>query len=148
MCIIIAFEHEPSLAGNATAGDQYAYRGSAVPNVLQRRLNEAHAAGVAALLLDLLDAAQVAQGCITGFLRGHPLGDVFLDQLSQVEAQLVSQLLLDSALTEQRPESKGKIVEPAHQPLLDLLDPSSADPAYSYLKATIGSTFVARRAGM
>src|SRR6266567_1067506 len=106
MCIIIAFEHEPSLAGNATAGDQYAHRGSAVPNVLQRRLNESHAAGVAALLLDLFDAAQVAQGRITRPLRGHSLGDVLPSQPFQVKAEFAAQLLLEAPLTEERPESK------------------------------------------
>src|SRR6266699_2118391 len=106
MCIIIAFEHEPSLAGNATAGDQYAHRGSAVPNVLQRRLNEAHAAGVAAILLDLFDATQLAQGRVTGFLQGDSLGDVLLSPLSKVKAEFIGQLLLDSPLAEERLESK------------------------------------------
>ena len=71
--------------------------------------------------------------------------DFLFYQLLQVKAELVAQFLLNPALVEERSEPKGQLVEPAHQ---DLPDPFFTGPAYSYLKATMGSTLVARQAGI
>src|SRR5439155_11911678 len=85
-----------------------------------------YSAHITALLFDLLDATQLAQGCISGFLRRHAFCDLLLNQFSQVEAELVGQLLLDASPTEERPKPKGQVVEPAHR---DLPDPLPAGPS-------------------
>jgi hypothetical protein len=80
------------------------------------RMSAAH---VATLLFDLFHSAQLSQGCVTRFLRGHPFSDLLLHQFFQVEAEFVGQLLLDAAPTEQRPKPKRQLVEPSHRDLPD-----------------------------
>src|SRR5437016_5156024 len=104
-------------------------------------LNPVYATGVAAFLFGLLDTFQVeSYAAVRLFLR-HPLRDIFLGFSFEVVAQLVVQFLVRLRPAEQRPQSQRNRVQPmsrSHSPIL----------LHSYLKATMGSTRMARRAGM
>ena len=85
-----------------------------------------------AFLLHLCDATDRTARCISGFLWTHPRRQVFFHLLLQMKTQLVVQFLFDSRTTQVRSQTQLKLVHPAH---------------HSYLKATMGSTREARRAG-
>ena len=73
--------------------------------VLKQGVDEAHAPGVAAFFLDLLDAAKTAQRRVAGFLRAHPRRNVLLDLLFQMERQLVGEFLVEFLFPEQRAQT-------------------------------------------
>jgi hypothetical protein len=86
----------------------------AVTNILNQILDVVHSAHISALLFGLFDAAKFAQGGVAGFLRIHPFPDLLLDQVFQVEAQFIAQLLFDTLTLEKRAEPQREFVEPAH----------------------------------
>src|SRR5213079_1065490 len=109
--------------------------------VLNEILNPVHSARVAAFLFRLLDTAQVDSRATMRLLLGHPLRHIFLGFSFEVIAQLVVQLLVRLRPAKQRPQPQGNREQPmlrSHAPAL----------LHSYLRATIGSTRMARRAGM
>ena len=59
-----------------------------VAQVLEQPVQQVHAARGAALLLDLLHAAEFAQGGVAGLIRGHSGRDVLLRLSLHVEADL------------------------------------------------------------
>ena len=59
--------------------------------------------------------------------------DIGVDLLFEMKAEFGVQLMLDAPVPKKGAQTQRKLVGPAH---------------HSYLSATIGSTFVARRAGM
>src|SRR5207249_1881598 len=113
----------------------------ALPIFLHEVLNPIHAASVAAFLFGLLDTFQVESCAAVRLFLRHPLRDIFLGFSFEVVAQLVVQFLVRLRPAEQRPQSQRNRVQPmsrSHSPIL----------LHSYLKATMGSTRMARRAGM
>src|SRR5437762_13300160 len=91
-------------------------------------------------LFGLLDTTQVEARTAVRLSLRHPLRDVFLGFSFEVLAQLVVQFLVRLRPAKQRPQPQWNRVQPmlrSHSPALP----------HSYLKATIGSTFIARRAG-
>ena len=60
-------------------------------------------------------AGAIAQGRVTGLLRGHPFCDFLLNQSFQVEAEFFRKLLLDRVLAEQRTKSKRQLVYSARK---------------------------------
>src|SRR5437870_13764756 len=87
----------------------------AVTKVLNKVFDVVHSAHVSTLLFGLFDATQLPQGCVAGFLPSQPFCGLLLNQVFQVEAKFLGQLLLDAALAEERPEAKRKLVCPAHE---------------------------------
>src|SRR5437016_8262797 len=113
----------------------------AVVQILYEILNPVYATGVAAFLFGLLDTFQVESCAAVRLFLRHPLRDIFLGFSFEVVAQLVVQFLVRLRPAEQRPQSQRNRVQPmsrSHSPIL----------LHSYLKATMGSTRMARRAGM
>src|SRR5436309_15040974 len=99
------------------------------------------AAGVASFLFGLLDTAQVESRAVVRLFLRHPLCDVFLGFSFEVVAQFVVQFLIRPRPAKQRPQPQWNREQPmlrSHSPAL----------LYSYLRATMGSTRIARRAGM
>src|SRR5207253_8045608 len=109
-------------------------------NILNQVLNPVHASRVPASLFGLLDTAQVEARAPPRFLWCHPFCDVFLGYSFEVVAQLVVQFLVRLRPAKQRPQPQRNRVQPmlrSHSPALP----------HSYLRATMGSTREARRAG-
>src|SRR5256884_638044 len=108
--------------------------------ILSEILNPIYSAGVAAFLFGLLDTAQVdSRAPVRLFLR-HPFCYVFVGFSFEVVAQLVIQFLVRLRPAKQRPQPQWNREQPmlrSHSPAL----------LHSYLRAAIGSTLVARRAG-
>jgi hypothetical protein len=95
----------------------------AVTEVLQEIFEVIDLAHVTALLFDLVFAAQLAQGGVARFLRGHSHGGLFLHQFLKVKAKFVGKLTLDAALPEKRTESKRHFVKPAHNQRFSIVRP-------------------------
>src|SRR5207244_10022115 len=108
--------------------------------ILNEVLNPIHSSGVAALLLGLLDTAQVEPRAAARLCLRHPLRNVFFGFSFEVLAQLIIQFLVRLRPAKQRPQPQGNREQPmlrSHSPAL----------LHSYLRATMGSTRIARRAG-
>ncbi len=112
----------------------------AVAKVLGEVLNPSDAAGAAAFLFRLLDTTQVQSRPAMRFFFRHSLRDAFLGFSVKVIAQLVVQLLVRLRPAKQRPHPQWNREQPTLR--------SHSDLCYSYRSATIGSTRMARRAGM
>ena len=72
-------------------------------------LDVVHPAHVAALLFDLFDAAQLAQGRVTGFLGVIPFATFSSIRFSEVEAEFVAQLLLHAARLKSERSRNGNL---------------------------------------
>src|SRR5205823_11345352 len=109
--------------------------------ILNEILNPIYPSRIAAFLFGLLHTSQVESRTAVRFFLRHPLCDVFLDFSFEVVAQLFIQFLVRLRPAKQRPQPQGNRVQPmlrSHFPIL----------LHSYLRATIGSTRIARRTGM
>ena len=126
------------------AGERWSHSQSPqrVAQILNYVLNPSDAACVATFLFGRLDTVQVdSRAAVRLFLR-HSLRHVFLGFSFEVVAQLVVQFLVRLRPAKQRPQPQWNRVQPtlrSHSPAL----PHS----HSYLRATMGSTRIARRAG-
>src|SRR5204862_7989640 len=103
-------------------------------------LNPSDAAGAAAFLFRLLDTTQVQSRPAMRFFFRHSLRDALLGFSVKVIAQLVVHFLVRLRPAKQRPQPQWNREQPtlrSHTPTL----------LYSYLRATIGSTPIARHAG-
>ena len=72
-----------------------------VSKVLDEAFNGVYPAHVTALLLDLVQPTQLAQGPVTSLFCRYALREVFLNLLLEVKTQFVTEVLLDPALPEQ-----------------------------------------------
>lgn len=102
-------EHDDGGEGRAPA--ELARRESQVSDQV---VGERHAARIAALLLDGLDAAELAQRCTAGRLGFHARGDVLLDQSLDVEPDLLVELAVERGLAEERTDAEAELCGPAH----------------------------------
>src|SRR5579863_3679308 len=82
-----------------------------VADVLQEIFEEADAAGVAALFLNLFGAAESKAGAANGFFAGGPGAHILFDLLFEVKAKLVVHFGFDGLATEQNPQAVEKIRE-------------------------------------
>ena len=86
----------------------------AVLDVLDEGFQEAHAPGVAALLLDALDAAEAHGGAAAGLVGAHPLALLLLGLQLEVEPQLLVQLALDAVAGEEGAQEMADAGKGAH----------------------------------
>ena len=91
-------------------GGATAQSAAGVTEIGQQVIDVVRSSHIAARLLDLFDSSQFAQGRVARFRGRHPFCDLFFDQLFQMETKLVSQFLLDVALSEERTESERQHV--------------------------------------
>src|SRR5262249_36811628 len=82
-----------------------------ITQVLPEFFDDAHAAGVAAMFFDLLDAAEAPQSQAAGFLRRHASGDVAFNLFVKMVAKLFVEILLDSGSPNQRPQAHMKPIQ-------------------------------------
>jgi hypothetical protein len=80
---------------------------------LNEVVDEVYSAHISALLLDLIDTTQFAQGGVASVFRRHSVCDVFLSQVFEVEAKFVAEFPFDTTAPEQRPEPQREFVKPA-----------------------------------
>src|SRR5580700_8022719 len=66
---------------------------------------------VAAIFLDLLDAAEFAHGSATGLLRGHSRGQIFFDLALEVKTHFRAKFPFDGTPAKQRAEPVRKVLE-------------------------------------
>ena len=99
---------------------------------LPTRVSEKNAACISALFPDLFKAADCTPCRVPSFFRVYALGQIFFDLLLEMETQFVIEFVLDASAPKERAHTQQKFVGQAH---------------HSHLKATIGSTRAARRAG-
>src|ERR1700747_548042 len=74
----------------------------------------AHVAGLAALLLCLLDTPQQAESGMASLFRIHSLRDVFVNLVLQMKLELLGEVQLSLVLVKNRPKAKRHFVIPAH----------------------------------
>jgi hypothetical protein len=74
-------------------------------SVLKQIFDEAHAPGVEAIFLHLIDAAETAQGGAASLLRVHSRRHVLLNLHLQMKRQLVREFLIEFTLVEEGPNA-------------------------------------------
>src|SRR6266513_4774535 len=104
------------------------------------RVYPVDAARVAAFFFHFFYTAQFQVPAAVRLSLCHPLRDAFLGFSVKVIAQLVAQFLVRLRPAKQRPQPQWNREQPTLR--------SHSDLCYSYRSATIGSTRMARRAGM
>src|SRR6266581_2854150 len=97
-----------------------AQRARTVAYVLQQRFDEGHAARVAMLFLDLLDAAEFQPGAAPGFFGREAGLDQLGDVVLEVKAELLVHLGFNLFPAEKRAQAQEQIVE--HELLLSGLE--------------------------
>src|SRR5262245_55275354 len=130
--------------GRREAGILHQYS-SGVAQVLPKFFKPAHAASVATPLLRLFHAAETFQRKLPRLFGIHPQPNVLLGLLFDVMAQFLVQLTLHLRFAKQRSYSCHQLAQ--HYDVLEMAY-YSIHPNHSLCSAIIGSTLVARRAGI
>src|SRR5262245_33821520 len=123
-------------------------RSRAVTQILPQVLQPPRLAGVAALLLHLLRTAESEPSPSSRFLRIEALRDEISRVLVEMEAQLFFEFLFH-LLSEPQSSPPGHLAPPSD--ILRIRPTASVSGiryVHSHRRAIIGSTFIARRAGM
>src|SRR5215472_10280847 len=131
---------------NAREARRFAQHAQTEAQILSEVMNPIYTAHISALLFYLFHTTQVEPRATSRFFRRHPFCDVFLGCSFEVVAQLGVQFLVRLRPAKQRPQPQRNRVQPMLRAHSRLSSPRTAH--YSYLRATIGSTFIALRAGM
>jgi hypothetical protein len=82
-----------------------------VSHVLYKGFEEADASGIAALLFDLLEAAERQAGASGGFIQRQACGYVLLYFVVEMSAELIIKFCFDGVSVEQCAEAEEKIAE-------------------------------------
>ena len=117
----------------AGEGGRVAEGAQGVTDVLEQRFEERDAASVATLFLGAFEAAKFEVGAAEGFVPRDAVADEVVGVGFEMEAEFGVHVALRVGAMESGAEPGTEAGEEGH---------------YSYLRATMGSTWVARRAGM
>src|SRR5262249_17632088 len=94
--------------GNTGKAGIFPQRPHAISNVLNKGIDKSDSTHLAVYLLQQCDVSELASGGPSGLGLGHPLVDISLGEQAHVRLDLIVELLIRSAISEQSPKSRHK----------------------------------------